>query len=98
MKIFVGRAGLHRRQAGLAPTVDLRNGHILSTKEDPLWERACSRIGHQLRYSICALLVMSLAACTVGPDFKKPQAQQIAEWSKPSKAAASASHRIRGPG
>jgi NodT family efflux transporter outer membrane factor (OMF) lipoprotein len=32
---------------------------------------------------------MSLTACTVGPDFHKPEAQQIAEWSKPSKAAAS---------
>jgi NodT family efflux transporter outer membrane factor (OMF) lipoprotein len=32
---------------------------------------------------------MSLSACTVGPDFHKPEAEQIAEWSKPSRAAAS---------
>ena len=87
MKRFVNRAGLIASR--LAPTMDLRNGHILSSKEDPLWERACSRRGHLLRHSICALLVMSLTACTIGPDFQKPQARQVTEWSKPSKAAAS---------
>lgn len=35
------------------------------------------------------MLVMSLSACTVGPDFHKPAAQQIPAWSKPQKAAGS---------
>ena len=35
------------------------------------------------------LSVVSLSACTVGPDFQKPQAPHIEAWSKPSKAAAS---------
>jgi NodT family efflux transporter outer membrane factor (OMF) lipoprotein len=56
---------------------------------DPLWERGCSRRGHPSRLTLCALLVMSLSACTVGPDFQKPQAQQVTEWAKPSKVAAS---------
>ncbi|MCK8686797.1 efflux transporter outer membrane subunit [Pseudomonas umsongensis] len=56
---------------------------------DPLWERACSRRGPPSRLTLCALVVMSLSACTVGPDFQKPQAQQVTEWAKPSKAAAS---------
>jgi hypothetical protein len=33
--------------------------------------------------------LVTLSACTVGPDFQKPEAQQVTEWSKPSKAAAS---------
>uniref|UniRef100_UPI003F580ABA efflux transporter outer membrane subunit n=1 Tax=Pseudomonas purpurea TaxID=3136737 RepID=UPI003F580ABA len=33
--------------------------------------------------------VVCLCACTVGPDFVKPQAQQVVEWSKPQKSAAS---------
>ena len=41
------------------------------------------------RPTLCALLVMSLTACTVGPDFQKPHTQQIAEWSKPQKMAGS---------
>lgn len=39
--------------------------------------------------TLCALLVMGLSACTVGPDFQKPQSQQIADWAQPTKAAAS---------
>jgi hypothetical protein len=39
--------------------------------------------------TLCALLGMSLTACTVGPDFQKPHTQQIAEWSKPQKAGGS---------
>ena len=35
------------------------------------------------------LSLLTLSACTVGPDFQKPQAPQISEWSKPQKAAAS---------
>jgi NodT family efflux transporter outer membrane factor (OMF) lipoprotein len=39
--------------------------------------------------TLSALLVMSLTACTVGPDFQKPHAQQIAAWSTPQKNAPS---------
>ncbi|MGH8328938.1 MAG: TolC family protein, partial [Pseudomonas sp.] len=39
--------------------------------------------------AVIALGLFLLSACTVGPDFQKPQAPQIAEWSKPSKSAAS---------
>ncbi|CAI8898263.1 outer membrane protein, multidrug efflux system [Pseudomonas sp. IT-P12] len=39
--------------------------------------------------ALSALLVMSLSACTVGPDFQKPHPQQIAEWSKPPSTAES---------
>src|SRR3990167_10177764 len=46
-------------------------------------------VGHWPQLTLCASLVMSLSACTVGPDFQKPQPQKITEWSKPSKAAAS---------
>jgi NodT family efflux transporter outer membrane factor (OMF) lipoprotein len=47
------------------------------------------------RHKVCVrsiafvLSLSSLSACTVGPDFQKPQPQQIAEWSAPQKAAAS---------
>jgi len=77
MKIFVDRADAFASR--LAPTF----------KRIPLWERACSRRGHQPRLTFSALLVLSLSACTVGPDFQKPDAQQITEWTKPSKAATS---------
>ncbi|MCU1762033.1 efflux transporter outer membrane subunit [Pseudomonas sp. 14P_8.1_Bac3] len=77
MKIFVDRADAFANR--LAPT-----GNRFS-----MGERACSRRGLQPRLTLCALLVMSLSACTVGPDFQKPQAQQITEWSKPQKAAGS---------
>src|SRR5450830_352840 len=53
----------------------------------PLWERACSRRGRWLQLTFCGGVVMSLSACTVGPDFHKPQPQQVAEWSKPTNAA-----------
>ncbi|WP_095192450.1 efflux transporter outer membrane subunit [Pseudomonas sp. Irchel 3A7] len=73
----------------LAPTMGRCVDHNLFSKGDPLWERACSRRGRQPRLTLCALLVMSLSACTVGPDFKKPEAQQVTGWSKPSSAALS---------
>ena len=41
------------------------------------------------RSALVMLSLVALSACTVGPDFQKPQAEQIAEWSKPSQAAAS---------
>ncbi|EJN27760.1 efflux transporter, outer membrane factor lipoprotein, NodT family [Pseudomonas sp. GM78] len=87
MKIFVDCAGAIASR--LAPTRDLGPFQSLSFSRSPLWERACSRRGHQLRLIFCALIVMNLSACTVGPDFQKPQTQQIAEWSKPANAAAS---------
>ena len=54
-----------------------------------LWERACPRRGLWRPLTFSALLVMSLSACTVGPDFQKPETPQITEWAKPSKAATS---------
>ncbi|VVN14301.1 Solvent efflux pump outer membrane protein SrpC [Pseudomonas fluorescens] len=87
MKIFVGCSDAFASK--LAPTLDLCTTQNSHSKRDPLWERACSRRGRQLHFTFCALLVMSLTACTVGPDFKKPEAQQISEWSKPHNAAAS---------
>ena len=87
MRIFVDRADAFASR--LAPTKGRCVDHNLFSKGDPLWGRACSRRGQQLRLTLCALLVMSLSACTVGPDFKKPEAQQVTEWSKPSNAAPS---------
>ncbi|MGL6247423.1 efflux transporter outer membrane subunit [Pseudomonas sp.] len=77
MKIYVDWADVIASR--LAPTVDRFS----------MWERACSRRGRMPQLTLCALLVMSLTACTVGPDFQKPQPHQITEWSKPSKTAAS---------
>ncbi|MBD9610597.1 efflux transporter outer membrane subunit [Pseudomonas sp. PDM02] len=87
MKMFVNRAGLIASR--LAPTGDLLLSSDCVHDSTSMWERACSRRGRQLQLTLCALLVMSLTACTVGPDFQKPQARQVTEWSKPSKAAAS---------
>jgi len=33
--------------------------------------------------------LFALGACTVGPDFHKPESPQVTEWAKPAKAAAS---------
>lgn len=71
-----------------SPTV-CRRDHKTYEQSITLWEQACSRRGRQPRLTLCALLVMSLSACTVGPDFKKPEAQQVPEWLKPSNAAPS---------
>ncbi|MCO8310685.1 efflux transporter outer membrane subunit [Pseudomonas mandelii] len=87
MKIFVDRADVFASKP--APTFDLLGAQALCSKGDPVWERACSRRGQWPCIPLYALLVMSLSACTVGPDFQKPQPQQVAEWSKPIKAAAS---------
>jgi len=73
----------------LAPTLNRFNAHNLCPKGGPLRERACSRRGRWSQLTFCSLLIMSLSACTVGPDFQKPQAKQITEWSKPAKSAAS---------
>lgn len=77
MKIFVGHPGAIANR--LAPKGD----------RDTRWERACSRRGRLPHLTFCAVFVMGLSACTVGPDFQKPETRQIAEWSKPSKVAAS---------
>ena len=82
MKISVERSGAFAGKP--APTVD----------RIPLWERrcgdpTCSRRGQWQQLTFSVLLAMSLSACTVGPDFQKPETTQIAEWAKPSKAAAS---------
>ncbi|HWH87381.1 MAG TPA: efflux transporter outer membrane subunit [Pseudomonas sp.] len=53
------------------------------------WERACSRSRQWHQLTLSALLAVTLSACTVGPDFQKPQATQIADWAKPSQSAAS---------
>ncbi|WP_256575719.1 MULTISPECIES: efflux transporter outer membrane subunit [unclassified Pseudomonas] len=54
-----------------------------------LRERASSRIGQwPLRLS-SVLLVVSLSACTVGPDFRKPEGVQIGEWAQPARTAPS---------
>ena len=87
MKIFVDRADVFASKP--APTFDLLGAQASCIKGDPAWERACSRRGQWPHIPLYALLVMSLSACTVGPDFQKPQPQQVAEWSKPTKAAAS---------
>jgi NodT family efflux transporter outer membrane factor (OMF) lipoprotein len=86
MKIFGDHAGAIASK--LAPTLDLRTAQDLCSEGDSLWG-ACSRRGQSLRIPLYALLAMSLSACTVGPDFQKPEAQQVTEWSKPSKPAAS---------
>ena len=69
------------------PTLDLQGGQAPCIKGNPVWERACSRRGRAPQLILSAVFAVSLSACTVGPDFHKPEARQIAEWSRPSKAA-----------
>ncbi|WP_409078052.1 efflux transporter outer membrane subunit [Pseudomonas sp. SZMC_28357] len=38
---------------------------------------------------VLALAGLSLGACSVGPDFQRPQPLQVSEWSRPQKAAGS---------
>lgn len=76
MKIFAG---------GLIATLR-RSGKPAPTSVPPyLWERTCSRWGVALN----ALLAISLSACTLGPDFHKPESQPISRWSKPEQPAPS---------
>jgi len=42
------------------------------------------------RYTLMALGLVSLAACSVGPDFQRPQGAQIAQWATPQTAASQA--------
>ena len=48
--------------------------------------RICRR-GAQSAFLLLGLF--SVTACSVGPDFAKPQAAQLSQWSSPDKAAAS---------
>lgn len=68
----------------------------LGRNADPKSASAARSNGSKLprhRYCIQAFVfglgLLSLNACTLGPDFHKPQPTQITEWSKPSKAATS---------
>ncbi|UST95671.1 MULTISPECIES: efflux transporter outer membrane subunit [Pseudomonas] len=54
-----------------------------------LWELACQRWRHRQQLTLSALLAVSLSACTVGPDFQKPEATQPADWAKPARSAPS---------
>ncbi|MDI2593069.1 efflux transporter outer membrane subunit [Pseudomonas sp. 681] len=83
MKISIGGSGLFAGKP--APTVT----GFFQNKCDQMWERACPRRGQWPPLTLGALLVMNLSACTVGPDFIKPQPQHISEWSKPTKPAPS---------
>ncbi|MCX2901504.1 efflux transporter outer membrane subunit [Pseudomonas mandelii] len=87
MKMFVDWADTFASKP--APTVDLCPSTARGNDSGPLCERACPRRGRMPQLTLCALLVMGLSACTVGPDFQKPQSQQIADWAQPTKAAAS---------
>ncbi|POF39891.1 RND transporter [Pseudomonas laurylsulfativorans] len=48
-----------------------------------------SRHKRLVQSAVLALNLLAVSACTVGPDFQKPETTQIAEWAKPSTAAAS---------
>jgi NodT family efflux transporter outer membrane factor (OMF) lipoprotein len=56
---------------------------------DVIASRLAPTGGRKPKLTLCALLLMNLSACTVGPDFHKPHTQQMADWSQPIKAAAS---------
>ncbi|MGE8153953.1 efflux transporter outer membrane subunit [Pseudomonas vancouverensis] len=73
----------------LAPTRGLRDVPYAWRRTSNLWERACSRRGRWPQLTFNALLVMSLSACTVGPDFQKPEATPISEWAKPAQTTTS---------
>ena len=45
--------------------------------------------GTSHKHLLLALGLLSLSACTLGPDFVRPQAPQVEQWSKAQKAAAS---------
>ncbi|WP_460119207.1 efflux transporter outer membrane subunit [Pseudomonas sp. S2_C03] len=82
MKIIAGRSGFIAGKP--APT------------RAPLYllEQACpivapSRWRHQPPLIVGALLAISLSACTLGPDFHKPESQPISQWSKPEQPAPS---------
>ncbi|MGN8345371.1 efflux transporter outer membrane subunit [Pseudomonas sp. SMV71] len=87
MKGFIGCSGPIASR--LAPTLGLRHTGGLEPNPDPLWERACSRWGHWPLKSVTVLLMAALSACTVGPDYQRPETQRIAQWPTPARAAAS---------
>ncbi len=42
-----------------------------------------------IRHALQVLSLLSLGACSVGPDFQHPEATQVAAWATPQRAAAS---------
>ncbi|MCE0462742.1 efflux transporter outer membrane subunit [Pseudomonas uvaldensis] len=87
MKRWVGWSGLIASR--LAPTLDLRHAGSSEPSQNSLWERACSRWCQWRLTPASALLMISLSACTVGPDFHRPEPLQVTQWSKPANAAVS---------
>ena len=71
----------------------LWRGRVLPQGREASPESAGVRKRPRLRFCMQSLAIglslASLSACTVGPDFQRPQAPPITEWSKPSKAAPS---------
>ncbi|WP_130908217.1 efflux transporter outer membrane subunit [Pseudomonas sp. Sample_16] len=51
----------------------------------------CKRPRHKAlaQSAVWIFSLFALGACTVGPDFHKPESPQVTEWAKPAKAAAS---------
>ncbi|WP_131106889.1 efflux transporter outer membrane subunit [Pseudomonas sp. Sample_10] len=51
----------------------------------------CKRPRHKAlaQSAVWVFSLFALGACTVGPDFHKPESPQVTEWAKPAKAAAS---------
>jgi len=87
MKRFIGCSGPIASR--LAPTGDLGLARGLQRDAGPMWERACSRWDHWPLKPVIVLLMAALSACSVGPDFQRPETQQIAQWPTPARAAAS---------
>lgn len=48
------------------------------------------------RFAWLTLSLISLSACTVGPDFQRPQGQQVTQWREPQGRQA-ASHAVTDP-
>jgi NodT family efflux transporter outer membrane factor (OMF) lipoprotein len=72
-----------------APTGSVGGAMQFGQSAQSLWELACQRWGQWQQISLSALLTVTLTACTVGPDFQKPETTQIADWAKPAKSAPS---------
>ena len=85
--IFVESAGAIAGKP--APTEGVQTGRDSHSKQSSLWELACQRRGPWQQLTLSALLTLGLSACTVGPDFHKPEATQITDWAKPAKSAPS---------
>ncbi|QRK84549.1 efflux transporter outer membrane subunit [Pseudomonas granadensis] len=72
-----------------APTGSMGSPEKSGQPAQSLWELACQRWGHWQHITSSALLTLCLSACTVGPDYEKPEATQITDWAKPIKSAPS---------